>query len=217
MARYRARVHPAVEGGWVAVALELPHCWSRAAERDDALARLRDEIRYRIEYCPCTGVEDDFVQLEVVDEAASRAVEAAAPERHSWKSSQRGDPARFAGVAGCPGPRRAEITESTVTVGEAAGLETLGRPGAAPRAARVSPRPLGPQEMRRILAATDALGIHRESVSIPLMPRGEGSVRVSTAGRSRDRRSRSRRPRSLDRAIAAVVGALDLAHVRRVS
>ena len=110
MARYRARVHPAVEGGWVAVALELPHCWSRAPERDDALARLRDEIRYRIEYCPCTGVEDDFVQLEVVDSATSGATE---PAPAAWESPRSGDPARFAGVAGCPGPRRDEVAAVT--------------------------------------------------------------------------------------------------------
>ncbi len=30
-----------------------------------ALERLRAEIRYRIELCPCSGVDDDFVQLHV--------------------------------------------------------------------------------------------------------------------------------------------------------
>ncbi len=103
--RYRARVQPAVEGGWIAVALELPHCWSRAADREQALARLRDEIRYRIEYCPCTGVADDFVQLEVVDDLESRSGDGVVPVPSGWKSSPRGDAARFAGVAGCPGPR----------------------------------------------------------------------------------------------------------------
>ena len=29
-----------------------------------ALERLRAEIRYRIEMCPCSGVDDDFVQLQ---------------------------------------------------------------------------------------------------------------------------------------------------------
>lgn len=31
----------------------------------NALDALRDEIRYRLEMCPCTSVGDDFVQLEV--------------------------------------------------------------------------------------------------------------------------------------------------------
>ena len=43
--------------------------------------------------------------------------------------------------------------------------------------------PIGPAEVRRILAVTDALGLHREAVSIPLAPRGAGSVRVTPAGR----------------------------------
>lgn len=30
-----------------------------------ALDALREEIRYRIELCPCTTVTDDFVELEV--------------------------------------------------------------------------------------------------------------------------------------------------------
>lgn len=31
----------------------------------NALDALRDEIRYRLEMCPCTSVSDDFVQLDV--------------------------------------------------------------------------------------------------------------------------------------------------------
>jgi hypothetical protein len=31
----------------------------------NALDALRDEIRYRLEMCPCTTVEDDYVQLDV--------------------------------------------------------------------------------------------------------------------------------------------------------
>lgn len=31
----------------------------------NALDALRDEIRYRLEMCPCTSVGDDFVQLDV--------------------------------------------------------------------------------------------------------------------------------------------------------
>jgi hypothetical protein len=33
--------------------------------REEALAKLRNELRYRLEYCPCTGVTDDFVELQV--------------------------------------------------------------------------------------------------------------------------------------------------------
>jgi hypothetical protein len=30
-----------------------------------ALDALRDEIRYRLELCPCTSVDEDFVQLDI--------------------------------------------------------------------------------------------------------------------------------------------------------
>ena len=38
---------------------------SRAASESEALAKLRAEIRYRVEWCPCTGVDDDYVQLQI--------------------------------------------------------------------------------------------------------------------------------------------------------
>ena len=37
----------------------------RAPTADSALSLLRAEIRYRIEWCPCTGVDDDYVELEL--------------------------------------------------------------------------------------------------------------------------------------------------------
>jgi len=36
----------------------------------------------------------------------------------------------------------------------------------------------GPKEIGRILEITDALGIHREAVLIPLAPEGSGAVRI---------------------------------------
>jgi hypothetical protein len=39
-----------------------------APTRDEALAKLRNELRYRSEYCPCTGVPEDFVELRVREE-----------------------------------------------------------------------------------------------------------------------------------------------------
>lgn len=40
---------------------------------------------------------------------------------------------------------------------------------------------LGPDEMRLILAVTDAAGLHREAIRVPLMRRAAGSVRVTAA------------------------------------
>ena len=36
----------------------------RAASRGKALEKLRGELRYRAEFCPCSGVPDDYVELE---------------------------------------------------------------------------------------------------------------------------------------------------------
>jgi hypothetical protein len=41
-----------------------------AASRDAALAKMRDELRYRVESCPCGGVPDGYVELEVRAESA---------------------------------------------------------------------------------------------------------------------------------------------------
>ena len=39
-----------------------------APTREEVLAKMRNELRYRSEYCPCTGVTDDFVELQVREE-----------------------------------------------------------------------------------------------------------------------------------------------------
>jgi hypothetical protein len=42
---------------------------------------------------------------------------------------------------------------------------------------------VGQREMERIFEVTDRLGIHRESVVVPLGPRGAGRVRRTPAGK----------------------------------
>ena len=44
---------------------------ARAATEADALHKIREEIRYRIELCPCSTVAEDFVELQVQDAAPS--------------------------------------------------------------------------------------------------------------------------------------------------
>ncbi|HKA89747.1 MAG TPA: hypothetical protein VKE22_18925 [Haliangiales bacterium] len=61
---FRVRVVRHRDGDWVATCGS-PACLSRAGSEAEALEKLRAEIRYRVEYCPCTGVGDDYVQLEV--------------------------------------------------------------------------------------------------------------------------------------------------------
>jgi hypothetical protein len=39
-----------------------------AAGRDEALTKMRDELQYRIELCPCSAVSGDTVSLQVQEE-----------------------------------------------------------------------------------------------------------------------------------------------------
>jgi len=36
-----------------------------AHSREEALGKMRDELQYRIELCPCSGVSGDSVELQV--------------------------------------------------------------------------------------------------------------------------------------------------------
>ena len=38
--------------------------------RDEALAKMRNELQYRIELCPCSGVSGDTVELQVKSDLA---------------------------------------------------------------------------------------------------------------------------------------------------
>jgi hypothetical protein len=62
---FRVRVQKQRDG-LVLATCDSPLCLSRASTEKEALEKLRAEIRYRIEWCPCTGVGDDYVQLEIV-------------------------------------------------------------------------------------------------------------------------------------------------------
>ena len=45
---------------------ESMQCRATGLSAANALDSLRDEIRYRLELCPCTTVNDDYVELNVV-------------------------------------------------------------------------------------------------------------------------------------------------------
>lgn len=36
-----------------------------APSREEALTKMRNELQYRIEWCPCSGVSGDTVELQV--------------------------------------------------------------------------------------------------------------------------------------------------------
>jgi len=63
--RFEATVEEDAGGGYVA-SCEDPQCNGHGLSPANALDALREEIRYRLELCPCTGVSDDFVELDVV-------------------------------------------------------------------------------------------------------------------------------------------------------
>jgi hypothetical protein len=52
--------------GSVLATCDGPVCMARARDEAGALALIRDEIRYRLEFCPCSGVDEDYVQLQIV-------------------------------------------------------------------------------------------------------------------------------------------------------
>jgi hypothetical protein len=43
-----------------------------AASREEALTKMREELQYRIELCPCSGAWEDTVVLQVSDESNGR-------------------------------------------------------------------------------------------------------------------------------------------------
>ena len=63
--KFEATMEAETDGSYVA-SCENPPCSSHGLSPASALDALREEIRYRLELCPCTGVSDDFVELDVV-------------------------------------------------------------------------------------------------------------------------------------------------------
>jgi hypothetical protein len=45
---------------------ESMQCTATGLSATNALDSLRDEIRYRLELCPCTTVDDNYVELNIV-------------------------------------------------------------------------------------------------------------------------------------------------------
>ncbi len=64
--RFRVHIHHTDEGEVVAECDQLD-AQGRGLSRTAALDRLRDEIRYRVELCPCSGVEENWIELDLAD------------------------------------------------------------------------------------------------------------------------------------------------------
>lgn len=61
---FQVRLKTTGEGDYEATC-SAPEVSSRGLSRTSALELLRAEIRYRLEMCPCSSVDDDYVQLRV--------------------------------------------------------------------------------------------------------------------------------------------------------
>jgi hypothetical protein len=65
--KFACKVKHLPDGRWRAEAFQ-PSIGSvgvTADDREQVLDKLRAGIRYRLEWCPCSGVGDDYVELEV--------------------------------------------------------------------------------------------------------------------------------------------------------
>jgi hypothetical protein len=66
--KFSCKVVEIAMGQWVAQhsSTDLADVRVTAATREAALTKLRDELRYRLEYCPCTGELYRDVEIEVM-------------------------------------------------------------------------------------------------------------------------------------------------------
>jgi hypothetical protein len=67
--RFPCTVHRGSDGRWQArhAGSSLGTVEVSAGSREEALTKLRDELQYRIELCPCSGVSGDRAELIVRD------------------------------------------------------------------------------------------------------------------------------------------------------
>lgn len=65
--KYRVHVGRLPSGEYQANCLD-PHVTARGVSVDEALEKIRGEIRYFAELCPCTAVSETFVELELVSQ-----------------------------------------------------------------------------------------------------------------------------------------------------
>jgi len=62
--RYDVKIESSSDG--FTATCDDPQCSATGLSQTNALDSLREEIRYRVELCPCTTVDDAFVELNIV-------------------------------------------------------------------------------------------------------------------------------------------------------
>ena len=60
--KFDVTVETAGDGSFIASCGD-PQCSAQGLSPANALDALRQEIRYRLELCPCTSVDDGFIEL----------------------------------------------------------------------------------------------------------------------------------------------------------
>ena len=72
--RFPVTIKQLIDGNWIAKSSGTiaGNVERTGASKDEALARIAAELRYRIEWCPCSGVTPEFVDLDVTEESPSR-------------------------------------------------------------------------------------------------------------------------------------------------
>lgn len=63
--KYRVRVAQVTSGRFIAYCDE-PKCSAGAPTEQEALEKIKGEIRYRLEYCPCSTVPEGQIEIEIV-------------------------------------------------------------------------------------------------------------------------------------------------------
>ncbi len=61
--RFQVRMETTDDGEYVAECEQMG-ATGRGMGPQNALDRLRAELRYRLEICPCSSVDDDFIELD---------------------------------------------------------------------------------------------------------------------------------------------------------
>jgi len=65
--RYTVSIKQTSSNEYIAQTIGEPECHATGQTREEALNAIRDEIRYHVEFCPCSFVGDDYVQLDVTE------------------------------------------------------------------------------------------------------------------------------------------------------
>ncbi len=76
---------------------------------------------------------------------------------------------------------------------------------------------VGPPEIMRILAVTDALGFHREAVVVPLWTKGKGEIRIVRGSKLEVTAPAEGDFEAWLAALPATLGSMDLSAVRRAT